>query len=156
MPGIEDFILGFNTGAIAVVINTLFFPIKKVKKKKLNWNIFISTISVFMISMFFNFFFVGLTSFISFVMSSVLSILWIYLKTKVSPAKSVIFAVVYSIISLWLYFFILLVNKSWITSTWDLNILSGITLFGFIPIEEFIFWLLFGIIFRQIYLAWLK
>jgi len=151
--GIEDFILGFDTGALAVIINsTIFLKEERVTDSR-NWKIIFSTISFFMISMFVAFYILMMSSFISFVISSLISIAWIYYKAKISPIQSLVFAVTYAILSLWSYFFIFLINKDWIYTTWDINLLSGITIFNFIPIEEFIFWVLFGIIFKQIYIA---
>ncbi|MCA9352876.1 hypothetical protein KC901_01710 [Patescibacteria group bacterium] len=154
--GIEDFILGFYTGSFAVIINTLFFPVRVTGWKNKNWNIVFSTVVLSFISIliFFNVF--SLSSFNSFLISSVVAVFWMFARSKINPVRTVYFAVVYSVFSLWLYFFILLINKDWIQQTWDLDLLSGITLFGFIPIEEYVFWLVFGVIFRQIYLAWLN
>lgn len=152
--GFEDLILGFNAGVLAVAVNALFFQEKIESNTGKNADIILSTCLLFLACMFLSFYVFEIHSFTSSVVSILISMGWIFINSNISPFRGIIFGCVYSILYIPMYFFILLINPQWIWNTWDLNLLSGKVLFGFIPIEELIFWFLFGVIFKQIYTAW--
>lgn len=152
--GIEDILLGFATGGIAVVLYEEIFR-KHIYQRKHDHHaigaICLALLLVFIISILFWKF-----HFTSFVASTIGMIAISFI--LISLRKDLLFGafingILMILVMLPIYYLLETISPGFIEATWLFNFLSGIKITG-IPIEEFVFWFLFGFIVAPFYEYW--
>lgn len=159
MPGIESFIFGFSVAGIASIIYEDIFR-KKLKIRKKNRRIGIKedinyfTISLLLAGIFlFNYFVLKLNSFYSSIPAFLIPLFIIFYKRKDLVIDSVISGVLLVIISFVFYIIPEILFPGWINSSWNFQILSGITILK-VPIEDLIWFFLAGTFIGPLYEYW--
>ena len=92
----------------------------------------------------------GFTAFTASTIAMALAALIMFFYRNDLLVAGFISGILMAIISLAVYIPIVLLWPQWVETTYFLNHLSGILVFG-VPIEEFIFWFLAGLIFGPLY-----
>ena len=159
MPGIESFIFGFAIAGIASVIYIHIFnkkiKIKKANKKqklKRNLNyIFIVLLSlgIFLV----DFFILKLNSFYASFPAIIIPLAIILIKRKDLILNSLFSGIFLTIISFIFYFIPELITPGWISSAWNFEMISKITILK-IPIEDVIWYFLTGAFIGPLYEYW--
>ncbi len=151
--GIEDFIMGFTSGGITASLYEVVFK-RGLYKRKLHHHAGAGfTILLFLSqTIMWLFWGVGLTSFWASTISMMLTALIIMVVRKDLILTSFLSGVLMVLISFSFYLTILFISPQWVNQTY-LSGLSGIRIIN-IPIEEFIFWFLFGLVFGPLYEYW--
>lgn len=149
--GVEDFFLGFLTGCFAVGLNQLFFPnIELSKKKKLH--VILITVSFFTVVTSFLFFVLKLHSFWASTITMIIMYTYIYFTKRTSFKKDIFYCIICTVATIPIYLYVSNVNAEWVLRTWKFEMPLKTYVLGYIPVEEFIFWLLFFLMFRPYYL----
>lgn len=151
--GIEDFIMGFTTGGIMATIYEVVFK-RGLYKRKLHHHISGGLTILFLLSQttMLLFWGIGLTSFwASTIAMFLVAVIMLFVRRDLL-FNSFLSGVLMASISALFYGVILLISPEWINHTY-LSGLSGISAFG-VPIEEFIFWFMSGLVFGPFYEYW--
>ena len=151
--GIEDFILGFASGGIMVTIYETVFR-RSVYKRKLHHHISGGLTILFLLAQttMWLFYVIGLTSFWASTVAMLLAAsVMIYIRRDLI-ACSLLSGVLMVVSSIPVYLIIIFISPEWLDHTY-LSGLSGIRIEN-IPIEEFIFWFLSGLVFGPFYEYW--
>ncbi len=151
--GIEDFIMGFTSGGIMATIYEVVFK-RGLYKRKLHHHaggaftvlLFLSQTTMWL------FWGVGLTSFWASSFAMLLTALVVITIRRDLIVTSLLSGILMALISFSFYLVILLISKEWIDYTY-LDGVSGIRFIG-VPIEEFVFWFLSGLVFGPFYEYW--
>jgi hypothetical protein len=151
--GIEDFIMGFTSGGIMATIYEVVFK-RGLYKRKLHHHIGGALTILFLLSQttMWLFYAVGLTSFWSSTLAMLLTASVMVFVRKDLIMSSLLSATLMMLVSISLYVVILFISPEWIDQTY-LSGLSGIRISG-IPIEEFVFWFMSGLVFGPFYEYW--
>ena len=151
--GIEDFVMGFTTGGIMASIYEAVFR-RGLYKRKLHHHVSGALTLLFLLAQttMWLFWGVGLTSFWASTIAMVIVALVMIFTRKDLLKSSIITGVLMVFISALFYYTILLLSPEWINHTYLLG-LSGIRITG-VPIEEYVFWFLSGIVFGSLYEYW--
>jgi hypothetical protein len=152
--GIEDILIGFASGGIAAVIYEEIFGKHMYRKKKDHHElgaICIALLLAFTIGLLFWRF--HLTSFTASTIGMIIvGIILISLRRDLIVA-SLMNGILMLVVVLPVYYIWMFVSPGYIEQIWLYNFLSGIKITG-IPIEELVFWLLFGFIIAPFYEYW--
>jgi hypothetical protein len=152
--GIEDFLMGFLSGGIMAVIYEEVFKRRYIKRKILGHQPGAATL-LLLLAFATSFLIWGtrLTSFeastIAMTLTSTLMFVYrrdLFLNGLLSGALMVCAAFFF-------YYSILFFDPRWIDTTYQFSSLSGVRAIG-VPIEEFIFWFLAGLLFGPFYEYW--
>ena len=151
--GIEDFIMGFSTGGIMATLYEIVFK-RAFYKRKLHHHITGALTILFLLAQttMWLFWGVGLTSFQASATSMALVSLIMLFTRRDLLFNSLISGLLMACVSSLFYLVIALISPGWIHQTY-LSGLSGMNLAG-VPIEEFIFWFLSGMVFGPFYEYW--
>ena len=151
--GIEDFIMGFTTGGLMTTLYEVIFK-RALYKRKLHHHISGGLTILFLLgqTMMWLFWGIGLTSFwASAVGMFLVAIIMIFIR-KDLLFNSIISGILMMLVSTLFYGTVILISPQWLHQTY-LSGLSGINVVG-IPIEEFIFWFMAGLVFGPFYEYW--
>ena len=151
--GVEDFVMGFSSGGIMATIYEVIFK-RGLYKRKLYHHAEAALTILLLLSQttMWLFFYVGLTSFWASTFAMLLVAFVIFFIRKDLIITSLLSGILMAIMSLVFYFVIIFISPTWISHTY-LGGISGIRIVG-IPIEEFIFWFLAGLVFGPFYEYW--
>jgi len=151
--GVEDFIMGFTTGGIMATIYEVVFK-RGLYKRKLYHHVSGGLTILFLLAQttMWLFWGIGFTSFwASTVAMSLVAIIMLFVR-KDLLFNSILSGILMALVSTFFYGVILLISPQWIGHTYLLG-LSGIHAFG-VPIEEFVFWFMSGLVFGPFYEYW--
>ncbi len=151
--GLEDFLMGFTTGGIMASIYEVIFK-RGLYKRKLHHHISGGLTLLFLLAqtVMWLFWGVGLTSFWSATIAMIMvAFIMIFIRRDLF-LSALLSGVLMAIISSLFYYTIIVISPGWIDQTY-LHGLSGLRLFG-VPIEEYVFWFLSGVIFGPFYEYW--
>lgn len=142
--GFEDFILGFLTGGIGGVLYEEIFK-RRLYKRSLGTHNFWAFYFIFQ-TLLILFVFSWIFHFTSFVASSIaipagVLILWFLRKDIIM--SSLLNGCLMVLVMIPTYWIVIYANPDWIDKTWLFNFLSNTRLLN-IPIEELVFWFIFG------------
>ena len=151
--GVEDFIIAFTSGGIMATLYEVVFK-RGLYKRKLHHHaggaltilLFLSQTTMWL------FWGVGLTSFWASTIAMILAALAVSLIRKDLIVTSLLSGLLMAIVSFSFYFVVLLIYPGWVDHTYLAGV-SGNRIMG-IPIEEFIFWFLSGLVFGPFYEYW--
>lgn len=151
--GIEDFLMGFAAGGIMAVIYEGVFKQKYYIRKASHHYPGGLTIAL-MLAFFTSWLFwgVGLTSFYASTVAMLITAAFLFYFRRDLFLNGFLSGLLMAAIAFVFYYAILLFSPGWFVATYDPN-LSGIQLIG-IPVEEFIFWFLAGLVFGPFYEYW--
>lgn len=153
--GVEDFLAGFGSGGIMAVAYEVLFRKRHYRMRRLCFHC-PGPLTLLLLLAFLMSWLVwgsGVTSFwgSTIAMSSVAALLFYFRRDLF--INGILSGLLMAIIALPSYFLIMTVAPSWIGSVYDFNFLSGKLLLG-IPVEEFVFWFLAGMVFGPFYEYW--
>ncbi|MFA5999873.1 MAG: lycopene cyclase domain-containing protein [Candidatus Paceibacterota bacterium] len=151
--GIEDFIIAFTSGGIMATIYEVVFK-RGLYKRKLHHHVgagltillFLSQTTMWL------FWGVGLTSFWASTVAMLLTALVVLFIRKDLIVTSLLSGILMALVSFSFYLVVLLISREWIDHTYLYGV-SGVRFIG-VPIEEFIFWFLSGLVFGPFYEYW--
>jgi hypothetical protein len=146
--------MGFGSGGIMTAIYEVVFKKRYLRRKPDHHHPGAATILI--ILALFTFWLIGIVGFTSFWASTtalIITALVLMFFRKDLFLNSLLSGVLMALVSLFFYFFIILISPTWIDQTYFFNHLSGILVFG-IPIEELVFWFLGGAVFGPFYEYW--
>jgi hypothetical protein len=151
--GVEDFIMGFTSGGIMATIYEVVFK-RGLYKRKLHHHVDAGLTILLLLAQttMFLFWGVGLTSFWASTFAMMLTALVVVFIRKDLIATSFLSGILMAFISFLFYLVILLLSKEWVDQTY-LRGISGIRFIG-VPIEEFVFWFMSGLVFGPFYEYW--
>jgi len=152
--GIEDFILGFSNGGIAAVLYEAIFRKKFSKSKsKKNYSntIMISLILLLIIS--FLFWGLNITSFWASTIAMILASIYMLITRKDLFLNALASGFLMALVSLPIYYILIWIFPDFVNKTYLFQYLSNIKITG-IPIEDLIFYFLFGFIIGPLYEYW--
>jgi hypothetical protein len=151
--GFEDFIMGFTSGGIMAVVYEVVFK-RSLYKRKLHHHITGGLTLLFLLAQttMWLFWGIGFTSFWSTTISMTFVALIMFYLRKDLIVNALISGTLMALVSLAFYIPIVIFNPDWIHQTY-LSGLSGIR-FIQIPIEEYIFWFMSGLVFGPFYEYW--
>lgn len=152
--GVEDFLLGFTNGGIAAVLHQALFRHTSMKEKENKQTFGASSILLlFFLIIYILFYGFKITSFSSVSIAFLLiGLLLVYLRPDLLP-QALVNGLLMIIVSLPIYYLVMLVSPGWIDATWSFSHLSGIKFTG-IPIEDLIFYFMFGFSTGTLYKYW--
>jgi hypothetical protein len=153
--GIEDFLSGFATGGIMAVAYEIFFRRRHYAMRKKCAHCPGSSTLLILLAFITSFLFwgLGITSFYASTIAMTLLVGILFYFRRDLFLDGVLSGLLMVLISLPVYLFIQAIAPDWVEKTYDFAHLSGVPVFG-IPIEEFIFWFLAGLVFGPWYEYW--
>lgn len=150
---LEDFIMGFTSGGIMATLYEVLFKRTFYKRKMhhhMSGGLTILLILAQMTSWFV--YGIGVTTFwASTIAMTAVAIIMLVIRKDLF-INSLLSGILMAAVSFLFYFFTILLSPNWLKVTY-LSGLSGIRLIG-IPIEEFVFWFLAGMVFGPLYEYW--
>jgi len=151
--GVEDFIMGFAGGGIMATIYEVVFK-RALYKRKLHHHIGggITILLILAQATSWLIYNIGLTSFWASSIAMVLVATIMLVIRKDLFMNAILSGALMLLVSLMFYCVIILLAPEWIHQTY-LSGLSGFRLAG-IPVEEFVFWFLAGLVFGPFYEYW--
>lgn len=157
--GIEDFLFGFSIGGIASVVYEHLFnkrvkikKVKKLKEQKRNIN-FLLVISTIPIVFYGSFFIFGINTFISSIFAFVIPTSIIYLKRK-DLIKNSFFSGIFTVLIMFLVYQIIELIIPGFFESFFLFQNIGHIIFLKIPLEEYIWFFLLGLLVGPLYEYW--
>ncbi len=153
--GIEDFLMGFSSGGIMAVAYEILFR-KRLYKTRLRNDFHPDQNTILLLLAFFTawlFWGVGLTSFWASTIAMIIAAGTIFYFRRDLFLNGLLSGLLMMIISLFFYFTIILFSAEWIDKVYYFETLSNLRVFS-IPIEEFVFWFLAGMVFGPFYEYW--
>lgn len=143
--GIEDFLLGFSNGGIGavayeVVFKKRFYKYNDASRKSESLSVGLVTLALLS----FGFWGLRMTSFWACVLALVAGIFLMFFYRKDLLINGIISGLLMMLISIPAYIIPDLVSPNLLNNSWYYHLLSGIRIIG-IPIEDLIFYILFGI-----------
>lgn len=152
--GIEDFMLGFTNGGIAAVIYEEVFRkrlYKRDPRPHSKQTLFIILLTFVLMG--FCFWIVKDTSFIATVIGLAVTGIILLVLRRDLLVSSLLNGFLMAVISLPVYYILMMLSPSFIQKTWLLPKLSGVAVTG-IPIEDIIFYFLVGFVAAPLYEYW--
>ncbi len=153
--GIEDFLTGFASGGIMAVVYEVLFR-KRLSRTRTKCSHCPGPFTILLLlALLTSWFFwgVGITSFWASTMAmAAAASLLLYFRRDLF-INGLLSGILMAGISLVFYATILLLSPGWVAATYQFETLSGFLVFG-IPIEEFVFWFLAGLVFGPFYEYW--
>ncbi|MFA6300902.1 MAG: lycopene cyclase domain-containing protein [Candidatus Paceibacterota bacterium] len=151
--GIEDFIMGFTSGGIMATIYEIVFK-RGFYRRKLHHHLGGGLMILFLLAQttMFLFWGVGLTSFWSGMVAMLLVAVVMLFMRKDLIMNALISGILMDAISVLFYLVIIIISPQWLNQTY-LSGLGGARLVG-VPIEEFVFWFMSGLVFGPFYEYW--
>lgn len=151
--GIEDFLMGFTAGGIMATFYEVLFK-RALYKRKLHHHVsggltillILAQITSWLI------YGIGVTSFWASTVAMISVAIIMLASRKDLFYNSLLSGVLMCAVSFLFYITIVLLSPTWIDSTY-LSGLSGVRWIG-VPIEEFVFWFLAGMVFGPFYEYW--
>jgi len=154
--GIEDLILGFAVGGIVTVVYERVFKKRYIKYKDDSYYPgLVSHIAVACALLALLFWLTSLSSFYSVVIALLVVAIRMFYKRKDLIINGITSGIFMSVIILPYYYAIILISPGWIERTYLFDNLSGIMITG-IPLEEIVFWFVFGLVCGPVYEFWKK
>ena len=159
MPGIESFLFGFAVAGIASIIYIELFSKRlkersKKKKGELEKNIYLSTILIISLALFFGTrFILKWPSFYASFPAILIPVAIIYIRRKDLIKSSLISGFLLVIIAIPAYLIPELIAPGWMASAWNFKVISGIK-FLKIPIEDLIWFFMAGLFIGPLYEYW--
>lgn len=152
--GVEDFILGFANGGVAAVLYEEIFKKRLYKRPKKGHALTLTDfVLLFFIGTSWLFYIVHITSFwASTIMSIIVACIIIFQRTDLA-LNSFASGFFMMILTLPFYWFLIWLSPGWIEQTWLLDHLSGVLVAG-IPVEDVMFYFLFGAVVGPFYEYW--
>ncbi len=153
--GIEDFLLGFGMGGIMAVIYEVVVARRYSKRRASSQGMYGFFVILFLLAQTTQWLFygVGITSFYATTTAMILVSAVMLCIRKDLIVDAMVSGFLSAIVSMVFYATIILVSPEWIENTYIFNTLSGIRVVG-VPVEEFIFWFLAGMVFGPFYEFW--
>ncbi len=153
--GIEDFLAGFGSGGIMAVAYEILFKKRLYKTRRENvrypdQNTILLLLAFFTAWLFWG---VGLTSFWASTIAMIIAASVIFYFRRDLFLNGLLSGVLMALISLFPYFTIMVFSAEWIDKVYYFETLSSIRIFS-IPVEEFVFWFLAGLVFGPFYEYW--
>ncbi len=153
--GIEDFLLGFSNGGIAVVLYEEIFKKRLYKRKKEHTHntgaIIIAMFCFLIISILFYSFHV--TSFAACAVGLIVATTCLMYFRKDLILTSLFNGLLMILVTIPVYYFLILFSPGWVEKTWLFSHLTGIKITG-IPLEDLIFYFLLGLFVAPLYEYW--
>lgn len=152
--GIEDFILGFSNGGIAAVLYEELFK-KRLYKRKPHHNDF-SALSTFLLSIFiisFLFWGIGSTSFVASSIGMTIAGLVILSHRPDLFINALASGLLTALVFVPVYWILIWIFPGWVETTWLFKNLTGILITG-IPLEDIVFYFIFGFVTGPFYEYW--
>ncbi len=152
--GIEDFLLGFSNGGIAAVLYGAIYKkrlSKRIKKTNDTGAFNICLILFFIIA--FLFWGLNITSFWASTIAMITAAIYILYTRRDLFLNALASGILMAIVSLPSYYAFIWLFPGFIHKTWMSQYLSGIIIIG-IPLEDLIFYFLFGFIIGPFYEYW--
>ena len=151
--GIEDFIMGFTAGGIMATLYEVIFK-RALYKRKLHHHVSGGLTILLILAQITSWFIygIGLTSFWASTLALISVAILISIVRKDLFINSILSGVLMSFVSIFFYATIIILSPEWANHTY-LSGLSGLRISG-IPIEEFVFWFLSGMVFGPFYEYW--
>ena len=150
--GIEDFLLGFGYGGIMAVVYAVFTGRRYGRRRAITHGLHDFYLILFLLAQTTTWLFygVGLTSFYASTFAMLLVTAVMLFMRKDLMFNAIMSGLFVAAISTLFYATASLVSGEWADKTYMLDTLSGIHVVG-IPVEEFIFWFLAGMVFGPFY-----
>lgn len=152
--GIEDIILGFGNGGVAAVLYEGVFNRVGYHRYLVKHNFAVIIIPLILfhaisyLILFFNF-----TSYLAFTFALIISTVVLLIIRKDLFMSSLLNGILMVIVSLPVYYTLILFSPGWIDRTWLYSNLSAIKFVG-IPIEDYVFYFLTGFFVAPLYEYW--
>lgn len=149
--GIEDFLVGFGSGGIMAVVYEVVFKRRHYKRKPEHH--YPGPLTIFLMLAFATAFLiwgVGLTSFTAGTIAMGVTAAFMFYYRKDLLLNGLLSGTLMAAVSLAFYYPILWLSPGWVEATYIFDNLSGILITG-VPIEEFVFWFMAGVIFGPFY-----
>ena len=152
--GIEDFMSGFGSGGIMAIAYEGFFK-KRYLKRRLKAHVPGASTLLLLMAFLTAWLFwgVGITSFLASSIALLVVAIIMFLYRRDLFMNGVVSGLIMMVVALLPYYTIIFISPDWVASTYNYNYLSGIHITG-IPIEEFVFWFLAGLVFGPFYEYW--
>ena len=153
--GIEDFLTGFGSGGIMAVAYEVILKQRYSKRHAQSHGMYDFFLILFILAQVTSWLFygVGLTSFYASAIAMLSVAFLMFFIRRDLIVNGVLSGFLTVLISTVSYGTIFLVSTNWVDSTYYFNTLSGIRVAG-VPVEEFIFWFLSGLVFGPFYEFW--
>ncbi len=153
--GIEDFLMGFGSGGIMAVAYEVLLAKGYSKRHAESHGVYDFFLILLILAQVTSWLFygVGLTSFYSSAIAMFSVALVMFFVRRDLIVNGVLSGFLMVLISIVFYGTVLLVSSGWVDSTYYSGTLSGMRIGG-VPIEEFIFWFLSGLVFGPFYEFW--
>ncbi len=153
--GLEDFIMGFSSGGIVAVAYEVITDRRYSKRHIKSHGVYDFFTILFFLAQttMWLFYGVGLTSFYASAISMILAAGFIFFVRRDLVVNGVMSGIFMTLISVIFYATAIAFCPAWISQTYFFDKLSGVLLAG-VPIEEFIFWFLSGLVFGPFYEFW--
>lgn len=149
--GLEDFISGFASGGIMAVGYEFFFQKRLYKIRPEARHLGGVTILLLLACLTsWLFWGIGLTSFYASAIAMTIVALVLFWNRQDLIIDGLMSGILMAAISTLSYLTIIYASPTWIAQTYDFHFLSGIFIGG-VPIEEYIFWFLAGVLFGPFY-----
>lgn len=152
--GIEDLLLGFSNGGIAAVLYEVVFKKRLYKRKSTKqkiggWPLIL--LGTFIASLLF--WGIGLTSYTTTIITALsIEFLLIHFRPNLL-VNALASGLLMALVSLPIYYSLIILYPSWVQTTWLLENLSGAMVTG-IPVEDIVFYFLVGFVAGPFYEYW--
>lgn len=151
--GIEDFLLGFSNGGIAAILYEAIFRKRFSEKRKVqHFNTFTICLILFFIIAFL-FWGLNITSFWASTTAMILAAAFLLFTRRDLFLNALMSGFLMALVSLPIYYILIWLFPGFVHKTWLSQYLSGITITG-IPVEDIVFYFLFGFIIGPFYEYW--
>lgn len=153
--GIEDFLMGFSSGGIMAVAYEVVAARRYSKRRAASAGLY----GFFLVLLLLAYitasllYVVGLTSFFASTIAMLAVAAMMFFIRRDLVLNGLVSGACMACVSLLFYAAALLVSPGWVDATYRFSTLSGVRILG-IPIEEFIFWFLAGLVFGPFYEFW--
>jgi len=151
--GVEDFLVGFGSGGFMTAVYKFMFGIRSKENSKLNYYKPIIVIGFLVLLTGVLFWLLNLHSFIAVTTSLLLTSVFMFSVREDLFWPGFVSGLAMVIISIPIYLLMIYVTPGWVEATY-LNALPLDTKVLNVPIEEFVFWFLAGVLFGPFYDYW--
>lgn len=153
--GVEDFLMGFGSGGIMAVIYEFVTARRYSKRHAVTHGVYDFFLILFLLAQTTSWLFygVGVTSFYASTVAMIGTAGLIFFVRRDLIINGVLSGLLMVCVSVVFYTTAILVSSDWVDKTYLFKTLSGIQVGG-IPVEEFIFWFLAGMVFGPFYEFW--
>ncbi|MSU56363.1 MAG: hypothetical protein EXS51_03605 [Candidatus Taylorbacteria bacterium] len=153
--GIEDFLYGFTIGGVASVLYEAFFKTRFIRKKShaYHWRFLLVLYAISFTALFIGREVLGFNTMYAALGSLGAAFLSIVFFRPDLVREAIWSAILFTALTVLVYIPVLIIFPHFISSFWHLSNISGLLLGG-IPLEEFVWAFMFGLVVGPFYEAW--